>query len=155
MGRIYEVILPAQAITVAADLYEIAPASNKPCRLLELRLGQTTDQGDAQAETIILSVVTGNTTSGSGGSSATPAPQNTNDPAAGATCEVGNTTAATGGTAVVRKNIPWNILNPLIEVFPESRAPLFNNGDSRMVIRMNAAPADSVTISGSALIEEF
>src|SRR6478735_895384 len=95
LGRIYTVDLTPTAITVAADLFEITPADDKPIRVLSLNLHQTTDFGDAQDEVISVVWVRGNATSGSGGSAPTPRPGNRNDAAAGFTAEVANTTAAT------------------------------------------------------------
>ena len=68
MGRRYYVDLPPTAITVAADLFELTPADDKPIRVLALNLHQTSDAGDAQDEIISVVWVRGNATSGSGGS---------------------------------------------------------------------------------------
>lgn len=154
MSRMYTVHLAPTAITVAADLFEIAPASNKPTRIHSMQLYQTSDVGDSQEEIIGIALVRGNATSGSGGSSATPAPLNSTDPAAGATCEVANTTAASTGTAVTPWSAGWNVRIPTPQVWTPETQVWCNNGDSRIVLRMLAAPTDPLTIGGSITFEE-
>lgn len=155
MGRMYTVHLAPTAITAAADLVELAPADDKPICVHGYRVWQTTDLGDAAEEIISLAWVRGNTTTGSGGNaSVAVTPKNPSDAAAGCGAETANTTAASSGTAVTCYSTGWNVRAPLEVVFtPEQR--IYCTQATLLVLRMLAAPADSLTIGCSVDIEEF
>lgn len=155
MGRKYYVDLPPTAVTVAADLVELTPADDKPITILGLNLAQTTDTGDAAEEIISLVWVRGYTASGSGGSTSTPRPCNPSDTAAGFTAEIFNTTAATTGTAVNLARHGWNVRVPMERPYTPEEAMEATQGNTTIILRMSAAPADSLTISGSILVEEM
>jgi hypothetical protein len=155
MGRIYTVDLTPTAVTVAADLIEITPASNKPIIIRGFSLGQTTDTGDAAEEIISLVWIRGHTTSGSGGSAPTPRPKNPSDTAAGFTAEVFNTTAASAGTGVNLNRHAWNVRSPIERPYTPEEAPEASAANTTLVLRMAAAPADSLTISGCVVVEEL
>lgn len=154
MARRYWVDLTPTAITVAADLFELTPADDKPLRVLALNLHQTSDAGDAQDEVLSVVWVRGNATSGSGGSSPTPRPCNPTDTAAGFTAEVANTTAASTGTPVNLPRHGWNVRAPLERPYTPEECPEVSQGQTMLVLRMAGAPADSLTIGGSVLVEE-
>lgn len=158
MGRLYSIPIAATASPAAAfDAFEVLAASAKPFVLHKVVLAQSSDYGDAAAEGLAVSIkrATGSYTSGSGGSSSTPAKHLTNDTTAGVTAEVMNTTQAAAGSgtlAVVHAeaiNIQagWEYLPP-----PEQRL-LFLPTEACVV--SVSAPADAVTISGTLVIEEF
>lgn len=157
MGRIYYVDIAPAAITVAADIIELTPADDKPIIVHGIMdLLQTTDLGDAQEEVIGLIWVRGHTTSGSGGTSGiTPRPKNPSDAAAGFTAESLNTTAASVGTTVNLPRHGWNIRVPLTVLYPPELRPEASQGNTTLVLRMAAAPADSITMSGSIVVEEL
>ena len=155
MGRIYTVNLSPTAITVAADLVELTPAANMPLLVHGFKVWQTTDTGDAAEELITLSWVRGHTTSGSGGSAATPVPKDHHDAAASATAEAGNTTAASVGTTTVVYSTGWNVRSPLEVVFTPEQRVRADAGNTTLVLRMGAAPADSLTIGCSVDVEEI
>lgn len=155
MGRRYWVDLIPTAVTVAADLLEITPADDKPVRILSLNLHQTSDFGDAQEEVISLVWVRGHTTSGSGGSTPTPRPCNPNDAAAGFTCETFNTTAASVGTTVNGPRHGFNVRVPLERPYTPDEVFEASQANTTLVLRMAAAPVDSLTIGGSVLVEEL
>lgn len=153
MGRMYTVSFAGVAVTAAVDLFEILPAANKPCYVHGLFLGQTSDVGDAAEEILRFSIVRGNTTSGSGGAAATPRPMDSNSVAAGFTAETNNTTAASAGTAVTLHSDTFNVRSGYgIWWTPEAR-PRVNNANL-LVVRLGAAPADSLTMSGTLYVEE-
>lgn len=154
MARRYWVDLPPTAIAVAADLFEFTPADDKPIKVLALNLHQTSDAGDAQDEILSVVWVRGHTTSGSGGSTPTPRPCNPSDTAAGFTAEAANTTAASGGTGVNLPRHGWNVRAPLERPYTPEEAPEATQGNTTLVLRMAGAPADSLTIGGSVLVEE-
>ena len=155
MGRFYTVTFENVAVTAAQDLISLLPAANKPCTLHTVSISQSTDYGDAAAEGLRIKIIRGHTTVGSGGSSATPAK---NDPgngtAAGVTARVNDTTIASSGTAVDLWAENWNIQVPFYyRPTPEERI-IWANAEY-LVVRLMAAPADSITCSGSAVLEEI
>lgn len=155
MGRLYYVDLTPTAVTVAADLLEITIASNKPVIVHGFEILQTTDVGDAAEEIIGLLWVRGHATSGSGGSTPTPRPANPSDVAAGFTCETFNTTAASAGTGVNLARHGWNVRIPTPVTYTPEMRPQASAANTTLVLRMAAAPTDSLTISGYIAVEEL
>lgn len=155
LGRVYDIDLTPTAVTVAADLCEITIADDKPIAILSVNILQTTDLGDAAEEIIGLLWVRGHTTSGSGGSAPTPRPLNPSNAAAGFTVEVFNTTQASAGTGVNVGRDGWNIRVPFSRIYTPEEQPQASQGQTLLVLRMAAAPADSITISGSIRVMEM
>jgi hypothetical protein len=154
MGRVYAIPFAAVAITAAQDLVELSPADDKPVELIGWHLGQTSDAGDAQDEQLQLTVIRGHTTSGSGGSSATPAPLNPGDAAASFAAEINNTTIASSGTGVTVFASAWNVRAGSDVWLPEDVRPRATQGNTTLVVRMSA-PADSITASGVFWVREL
>lgn len=155
MGRMYAVDRTATAATVALDLVELTPADDIPILIHGFRVWQTTDVKDAEEEIIQLSWVRGHTTSGSGGAAATPVPKDHRDAAASFTAEVGNTTQASVGTTTVPYATGWNVRAPLEVVFTPEQRIRADQGNTTIVLRMGAAPADSITVGCSIDVEEL
>lgn len=153
MSRRYAVTFEAVAVTAAQDFFEVLPATQKPVRLLGLLLGQSSDAGDAQDELLRIKVIRGHTTSGSGGSAATARPLVPADTAAGATCEINNTTIASAGTAVDLLADCFNVRAGYQLWWTPETAPQVANAET-IVVRLMAAPADSLTMSGTLYFEE-
>lgn len=153
MPRSYSVSFSAVAVSAAQDLFEITPADDKPVEIVGIELTQTSDFGDAQDEQLQYTIIRGHTTSGSGGSAATPAPMEPNDTAAGFTAEVNNTTIASAGTGVTLHTGGWNVRAGYINWFPEGNRPKANQGNTTLVVRMTA-PADAITMSGTLHVRE-
>jgi hypothetical protein len=158
--RLYTVPFTAVALTVAQDLFYLKPAADKPIRLHSFELsnvGGTADAGDAQEELLRIEVIRlpATVTVGSGGAAVTPAPILPNDAAAGFTARANDTTVATSsGTAQTKVSTGLNIRQPTPYVWvPEHRLVLANA--EALVVRLNTAPADSVSVSGTAWVEEL
>ncbi len=153
-GRLYTVQFSAVAITAAQDLFEINVASTKVVRIHELHLSQTSDTGDAAEEILLIKMISGYTSSGTGGSAPTAVPLSLGDAAYAGTVEVNNsTTQASGGTAVTHCVWGWNVRLPLDVIFtPETRKVLAPS--ARLVVTC-PAPADSLTTNGYMVIEEL
>lgn len=143
------------AVTAAVDLFELTPADDKPIEVLGMVIGQSSDFGDAQAEQIGFRVIRGHTTSGSGGSAPTPRPLNRGDAAAGFTAEVCNTTAASAGTTVDLWADVINMQAGYQVWLPETCEWGASQADTTLVVRLIAAPADSLTISGTLVVREW
>lgn len=158
MGRIYQTMTAAVAVTTAIDLWEILAATAKPVRIHAWGICQTTDLGDAQEEVLRINEVRGvsTVTSGSGGSSPTVHPLDDNDAACGATVEANNTTRMAVGTGTLETLTErgWNIRIPLEVIYTPETRPRVNPGD-RWTLGIVAAPADSVTISTFITFEEL
>ena len=154
MSRKYTVVFNAVAVTAQQDFFEIVAASGKPCRVLGLMLSQSTEVGDSAEEGLNITIKSGQTTSGSGGSSYTPVPLNTTDAAAGFTAEINNTTKASTGTIVTHVADNWNVRLPYVLIFtPEMQVEVI--GGRRLTVELGTTPADSITISGTLFVEEL
>ena len=153
-GRIYTVSFTGIAVTTAVDLFEISPADDKPCEVLGLFIGQSSDFGDAQAEQIGYRVIRGHATSGGGGTATTPRPLNRSDTAAGFAAETCNTTAASAGTPVDLHADVWNAQAGEKIWLPEGCEWEVTQADTTLVVRLIAAPADSLTVSGTLYVRE-
>lgn len=154
-GRIYSVSFEGVAVTVAADLFELTPADDKPIEIVGMFLSQSSDVGDAAEEMLRLEIIRGYTSSGSGGTSTTPQPIKRSVGAASFTAETCNTTGATTGTAVILHADAFNIRSGYQNWWPEGLEPEASQGDTTILVRMMAAPADSLTLSGTLYVREI
>ena len=153
-NRIYTVSFSAVAATAAVDFFELTPADDKPIEIMGLFIGQSSEFGDAAAEALPYSVIRGHTTSGSGGSAPTPRPLNRSDSAAGFTAETMNTTAASVGTTHTLHADAFNVFPGEKLWLPEGCEWEAAQGDTTLVVRLGAAPADSITWSGTIYVRE-
>ena len=149
---LYTVTFSAVGVSVQQDLFEIVSPAAGVIIIHEIVLAQTSDMGDAAAESLQILLVRGHTTSGSGGASFTPTPVSTKYPVASATCEINNTTIATAGTGVNVYADAWNIQSGYSKTWTPETRPLLRNSE-RLVVRQSA-PADSITCSGTLTFEE-
>ena len=155
MGRMYSVIFENVSVSAAQDFFELTPADDKPVAIHAIFLSQISDVGDAAEEMLRLEIVRGHTTGGSGGTGPTPAQLDKSGVAAGCAAEVNNTTIASTGTGVILHAEAFNIRSGWAYVpTPECR-PVASQGDTTIVVRLMAAPADAVTISGTLIFEEM
>lgn len=151
--RTYAVEFEGVAVTAAQDFFELLPATQRPIRLLELGLFQYSDLADAQEEILRVQVIRGHTTSGSGGTTQTPTPLDSNDVASGVTAELNNTTIASAGTAVDLWSAAFNIRVGLEKIWTPEVRPRCANANL-LVVRLMAAPTDSLSMSGYVYFEE-
>lgn len=154
MSRIYTVQFTGVAVTAQQDLFEIVAAAGKNCRLRALYLSQSTEVKDAEEEGLSITIKSGSTTSGSGGSAPTPVPMNVTDAAAGFSAEVNNTTKATAGTIVTHHSDNWNVRIPYQLILPPELCVELT-GSRRGTVELGTTPADSITMSGTLYVEEF
>ena len=155
MGRMYTVEFEGVAVTAAQDFFEINPATDSPCLVHACYLSQSSDTGDAAEELLRVKIIRGNATTGSGGSTPTPIALDSTDGAAGFGAEANNTTEASAGSEVDLHSEAFNIRTGLAYIpTPECR-PRVDAGDGLLVVRLMAAPADSLTMSGTLYVEEL
>ncbi len=158
MGDFYTVSFTAVAITAVSDLFELKPGSTRPIRLHAIDLVQTSDQATSESETLRCTISRHGSgyTSGSGGTgTAAVVPVQSGGRAALFTAETNNTTQASGGTPVVLQEFGWQVLSPGLWAppVPPDQKPTALSGEA-LVVKMNA-PVDSITVSGTAWVEEL
>jgi len=154
MSRVYTVSFTGVAVTAQQDLFEVVAGSTKSCRLLAIYLSQSTEVADAQEEGLSILVKSGQTTTGSGGTTPTAIPLEVTDAAAGTTCKVNNTTKATAGTIVTHHADNWNVRVPFQLIFPDNMQMALV-GSRRMTVELATTPVDSITMSGTLYFEEL
>lgn len=157
-GRVYSVSFAAVSCTAAQDFFEITAADDKPVEFVGFTVDQTgvADVGDAQEEFLRWEVVRGHSTSGSGGTAPTPRPLKVTDAAAGFTAEVNNTTIASSGTGVILHEGAFNVRGDYIYWWPEGCEPNCSQASGVLIVlRLVAAPADAITLSGTLYVREL
>lgn len=154
MGRMYSVTFENVAVSAAQDFFELTPADDKPIAIHAIYLSQSTELGDAAEEQLRVQIIRGHTTSGSGGSAPTPAPMDPAGAAAGCAAEVNNTTIASTGTTTTLHSECFNVRSGWMFIpTPECR-PKASQANTTIVVRLLAAPSDSVTMGGTLYFEE-
>lgn len=152
--RVYTVEAEGVAVTAAVDVVELTPADDKPVAILGIFMGQSSDYGDAAAEGLRYRVIRGHTVSGSGGSAPTPRPVDRSGASAGFTAETNNTTAANTGTTHNLHSDVYNVqLGEKLWV-PEKLELEASQADTTLLVRLMAAPADSLTMSCTFYVGE-
>lgn len=155
MGRFFSVPFTAVAVAAAQDLFEIT-VGTRPIRLHEIVVDQSSDSGDAQAESLVVSIKRGvGATAGSGGSTVTPVRHGSGDTAPGTTAKVNNTTQATAGsgTLTVIRSETFNVQSGYQYLPIPSQILAFLPGETCVV--STTVPADSLTMSGTLVFEEL
>lgn len=155
MGQVYTVGFENVAVTAAQDFFEITPADDRRCKILALFLSQSSDVGDAAEEMLRVRVIRGHTTSGSGGSAGVAEPLDARYAAAGFASEINNTTIASAGTVDNLHNEAFNIRAGLALILTPEMQWTVDQGQLTLVVRLMAAPADSLSMSGTIYVEEI
>jgi hypothetical protein len=152
---VYIATFSAVSVSAAQDCFELNTSSTHRVALREVRLGQYSDAGDAAAEMLSVLFVRGYTTSGSGGSTVTPATRSglAVATAAVSTCEINNTTVANTGTAVVLLADSFNVASGF-RYYPSPDDAIILQPSSRFVVRITA-PTDALTMNGTLVFEEI
>ena len=159
MSRIYTIPFTGTITNAGGntDWIELVPATNKPVKLLSFIWGQSTEVGDASEEGLSLTLIraSGAYTSGSGGSTPTPAKADPSQAAQGFTVEANNTTPLSGGTQDVLEEWAWNERNSPCELrWDDEREKYTFRPTEALVIRMNTTPVDDFTLSYTLKVEE-
>lgn len=144
-----------QAETLAIDWFELAPATNRPIKIISCVIGQDLLEGDANEDILPFEIIRGHTTSGSGGQVTTPRNTNPDGGSAGFTCETNNTTQATSGTTQTLHSDTFNIRQGLIyKPIPEEWLKA-TAGNTTIVVRLAQAPPASVRWTGTLYVLEL
>lgn len=152
-GHIYTASFSAVTVTLLQDLFQLLASATVPIRILSVRIGQSSDAGDAQAEMLAIRLSRSDmTVNGSGGTTATPALHSPGSSAAATVAEVNNTTLSTVQTIIVSDafNVQagWLYLptpDEIITILPTEG----------FIVNLPVGPADPLTTSGSVTFEEI
>lgn len=154
--RKYTVPFPElKEVTEIVDLFEITPATNRPIEIYGMRFQQNTELGDEQSEILVGKVSRGWTTSGSGGASVTPKPQDARDVAAGFAAEIVNTTVAKEGTEEIIDDFGFHVATGCELWLPEGSGWRCDAGQTRLTVRLLAKPADALKLVGNLYVAEL
>ena len=154
MSGVYTVQFNGVAVTAQMDLFELVANSAKPIVILGFSLSQSTEVGDSAEEALSILLKSGQTTSGSGGSTPTPVANDSTMAAASFTAEANNTTKASAGTIVTHGAWNWNIRVPLDVLFTQEQQ-LVMAASRRCTLELATTPADSITMSGVIWVQEL
>lgn len=149
MGRMYSVSFTDVAVTAAQDFFQIE-AVTVPAIIHQVILSQSTDVGDAAAESLSLRFrrVTDALTNVTA-----EAQLDTGDSAALADLNVNDTTPLTTGAATIHPEC-WNIAMPFVYLPPPELRIVVPVGDV-VTLNLITTPADSITMSGVMYFEEI
>lgn len=155
MGNIYTATFSAVAVSAAQDAFEIVAGAATRVAIRGIRLAQYSDAGDAEDEMLSVKVIRGFATSGSGGSSVTPANilGHTGAGSATSTVEANNTTVAKDGTGVTLIADAFRLMDGWRYCPPKDERIILEKGQ-RLVVLITA-PADAVTMNGTLVFEEL
>lgn len=158
MGRMYSARFEAVGVTVAQDIFSLGSPTSGIGRVHSVVIGQTSDVGDAAEEMLVVRIVTGNTTVGSGGSAPTAIPRQLGDTPT-ITVRANDTTEVSAGTQVIKHSdvfnirVGWQYMPP-----PEERIDfneLIAGTTTFLAVQLITVPADSLTLSGTITFEEI
>jgi hypothetical protein len=147
----YSATFDQVGVTAAQDLFQLTAPADAVVRIHAVYISQSSDAGDAASEQLNILVHRGST-DGSGGSAPTPSPLQVGFPSAGTAIEANNTSQSTEGT-----NIHTDCFNVMAGwtwiPTPETRPVISPSG--RLVVELQTAPSDSLTMSGTVVFEEI
>jgi len=150
-GRVFTVLMEDIGVTVAKDLFRISAPADGIVLIHEVSLTQSSDAGDAESEQLPVQLQR-SSTDGTG-TSATPEKMQVGSGAFGGSA-VTNLTVDTTQTAAALRKAAQNVMNGWHWLFtPETQIVVPPSG--RFVVRLDAAPTDSLTMHGYVVIEEI
>lgn len=155
-GPVYTCPFSATALSSNPyDIFCVTAPSNSRVAIREVRLAQYSDFGDAQAELISLSILTGSTSISSGGPVITPVnvrrwSQNTS---AGSSVTGPSTTLASTTSATLVLADCWNVAAPYL--YQPAWADRVILGLSQRALIRITAPNDALTVNGTLVLQEI
>lgn len=157
MGRMFAISTGFQTVSAAQDLLEIQVPATEILVLHSITISQSSDEASSESELlqVALKRASGSYTSGSGGSSATPAKLEFGSASTGLTVERNNTSQAAAGSGALttihedamQVLSGWNYTPT-----PEIRPIL---SPSQALVVSIEAPADALTLCCIAIVEEI
>lgn len=140
------------SVTTANDLAQITITDDRPIYVCGLEVVQSSDLGDAAEEVLRWKLLKGVTTGSTGGTALTVTKLNGNGPTPGVSGTSNWTTASTGGTVIARGGFNIRVGEKLW--YPPDFRPLIGQADSPCSFRLEAAPADALTIDVTVYVLE-
>lgn len=157
MGMMYTAQFNGVAVTAQQDFFELLAPADCVVYVHMIQLTQTTELGDAGEEqlAILLKRGVGSVTSGSGGSTPTPAKLESGFAAAGSTVEANNTTKMVVGSGTITTIEPdsWNVRAEKVWLMPPELRIILSPSE-RLTVELGTTPADSITMNGVIKFEE-
>lgn len=148
MGRMYSATFEEVAVSAVQDLFEINAPSDAIVVVHGFEISQSSDTDSEQLNLLVHR----GSTSGSGGSTPTVVPLAVGDTGAGVTVEANNTSQSTEGAFI--HSAAFNVLNGYLWMpTPETRPVISPSG--RLIIELQTAPGDELTMSGTVYLEEI
>ena len=153
-GHVYTASVQIAAVTAIQDFFQLLAAAAVPIYIHSIRLGQDSDQGDAQAEMLRVNLTrTDFTINGSGGTSPTSRPHSVASPVASTTVEANNTTLSTVQTVLLED--VFNVqAGWLYQPPPEERIMIPAGVTNGFIVALPEAPDDPLDMVGSITFEE-
>ena len=151
-GQHYTVAFDNQSWTNAGgtrDAFYLAPADDRPVAITGISIDQISDVGDTEEEMLRLTAIRGHTSVGSGGTSATARGLLPSAPSAAGTYRYNDSTVASGGTTQTVGAWAFNVRTGLLWLPTPEQYLWVTQAQTSLVIRLMAAPADDVTVSGT------
>lgn len=153
-GMTYAIPIEGVASPAAEfDAFEYVAPADAAVKIHRVMVAQSSDYGDAAAEGLMMRIITGYSTSGSGGSTPTPSPLQKGFAAAGGTAETMNTTVASTGSPITKHSEAFNAQIG-VDYRPTPEERIVVSPSERVVVRISA-PADALTIAGVMIVEEI
>jgi len=163
MSHVYSVAVQMDITTAGGDvdLLSCAPADDKPVTLRGFSLSQSTELGEVQEESLIITVrrMGATITIGSGGTavSAAKPPEDSADPDWGFSARINDTTVTTTtGTNFLYDTFAWNVRNsPYERWYPEKKGFCLKARQAEvLIIRNETVIADTITLCLTVWLEE-
>lgn len=160
-GPIFSAVIDNIAVSAIQDLFEIATPASTRIAICGIDLFQNTDFGDAAAETLAIRIIRGLGTTGAAGSAVTPKNHKPWSRVSPCTVARNNTTPAVAGAGVadVLLSTGFNVQSGFIYrprwQDAEIDERIFVDANSRVVLNLPAAPADSITVFATIWWQEL
>lgn len=152
---IYTASFAGVAVTVQQDLFELALPATCCVFVHHIELSQETEFGDAQEEQLRILLKRGvGATTGSGGTTPTPAKLETGSAASTVTAKANNTTKMTGGTITTIHPGTWQIRSERLWI-PPPELRIVLSPSERFTVELATTPADSITMNGVIYFEQI
>jgi hypothetical protein len=149
--HVYSAVFSAVSVSALQDLFQLAPATN-PCILMAVRIGQSSEEGDAAAEMLQIQISRVTlAVNGSGGSVPVARAHSPGSPAATTIVEANNTTQATVATIMV--DDCFNVQAGWLWL-PTPEEQILCVAGQGLVVELPVAPADAITMSGTITFAE-
>jgi len=156
MSRVYNATFDNIAVSAVQDMFEILAPSDSAVEIVAIDISDRDSETSEQGRVVLIRGE-GSVTSGSGGSTVTPAPMSKGDPAFGGTVERNNTTAmvAGSGTLVTLGSYGFNWLSGFQWVKPGDECGIYISPGDRLAINLPVAPGSARNVCGVVTLREI